>query len=177
MRIEKIAIKNFRSFSDVDVNFSPYTSLVGPNGGGKSTILCALNIFFRETENAATNLSDLDAEDFHDRKTDEPIEITVTFSDLGEDAQKDFAEYYRQGALIVTAKATFNADTGVATVRQFGQRSAMDAFKTFFKLYNDGKKLDDLKAEYELIRNRFTCEVGYEGRHARRASTLRRITS
>lgn len=156
MRIDNIAINNFRSFSGVDLKLSPYTSLVGPNGGGKSTILCALNIFFRETENAATNLSDLDAEDFHDRKTDEPIEITVTFSDLNQDAQKDFAEYYRQGALIVTAKATFNADTGVATVKQFGQRSAMDAFKIFFKLDNDGKKIDELKAEYELIRKQFT---------------------
>ncbi|MDP2619668.1 MAG: AAA family ATPase [Hyphomicrobiales bacterium] len=156
MRIEKMEIKNFRSFSNVDLNFSPYTSLVGPNGGGKSTILCALNIFFRETENAATNLSDLDAEDFHDRKTDEPIEITVTFTDLNEEAQKDFAEYYRQGTLIITAKAIFNADTGVATVMQFGQRCAMDAFKNFFKLYNDGKKVDELKAEYELIRTQLT---------------------
>ena len=156
MRIDKIRIKNFRSFSDVEINLSPYTSLVGPNGGGKSTILCALNIFFRETENAATNLSDLDAEDFHDRKTDEAIEITVTFGDLNEDAQKDFAEYYRQGTLIITAKAIFNVDLGVATVRQFGQRSAMDAFKNFFKLYNDGKKVDELKAEYERIRTQFT---------------------
>jgi putative ATP-dependent endonuclease of the OLD family len=156
MRIDKVRIKNFRSFSDVEINLSPYTSLVGPNGGGKSTILCALNIFFRETENAATNLSDLDAEDFHDRKTDEAIEITVTFGDLNEAAQKDFAEYYRQGTLIITAKAIFSADLGVATVRQFGQRSAIDAFKNFFKFYNDGKKVDALKVEYELIRAQFT---------------------
>ena len=96
MRIDKIGIKNFRSFSDVEINSSAYTSLVGPNGGGKSTILCALNIFFRETENAATNLSDLDAEDFHDRKTDEPIEITLPSVILSAEAQKDFADYYRQ---------------------------------------------------------------------------------
>jgi hypothetical protein len=115
-----------------------------------------LNIFFRETENASTNLSDLDAEDFHNRTTDEPIEITVTFGDLSENAQKDFAAYYRQGALIVTAKAIFNADLRVATVKQFGQRSAMETFKKFFKLYDDGKKVDELKAEYELIRTQLT---------------------
>ena len=156
MRIDKLRIKNFRSFTDVEVTLSPYTSLVGPNGGGKSTILCALNIFFRETENATTNLSDLDAEDFHARNTDEEIEITVTFVDLNKDAQKDFAEYYRQGTLIITAKASFNANTGVATVKQFGQRNVMAAFKNFFKLHNDGKKVDELKAEYELIRTQFT---------------------
>lgn len=156
MRIENIRIKNFRSFDDVTVTFNPYTSLVGPNGAGKSTILCALNVFFRETESASTNLSDLDAEDFHLLNTNEPIEITLTFTDLSAEAQKDFTEYYRQGALVVTAKAIFNADTNVATVKQFGQRSGMEALKEFFKLYNDGKKVDELKAEYERIRGQFT---------------------
>src|ERR1017187_6446482 len=131
MRIDKIRIKNFRSFSDVEVNLSPYTSLVGPNGGGKSTILCALNIFFREMESATTNLSDLDVEDFHDRNTDEPIEITLTFTDLNDAAKKDFSAYYRQGVMIVTAKDTFNAETGTATVKQYGQRTVMPAFRDF----------------------------------------------
>lgn len=156
MKIEKIRIKNFRSFSDVEINLSAYTSFVGPNGGGKSTILCALNIFFRETENATTNLSDLDAEDFHNRNTDEAIEITVTFDSLSKPAQKDLAEYYRQGRLTITAKAIYDAATGVANVKQFGQRSAMEAFKNFFKLYNEGEKVNELKAEYELIRTQFT---------------------
>jgi predicted ATP-dependent endonuclease of OLD family len=155
MRIDNIRIKNFRSFDDVIVKLNPYTSLVGPNGAGKSTILCALNVFFRETESASTNLSDLDAEDFHLLNTNEPIEITLTFTDLNAEAQKDFADYYRQGALVVTAKAIFNADTKVATVKQFGQRSGMEALKEFFKLYNDGKKVDELKTEYERIRGQF----------------------
>ena len=155
MRIDNIRIKNFRSFDDVIVKLNPYTSLVGPNGAGKSTILCALNVFFRETESASTNLSDLDAEDFHLLNTNEPIEITLTFTDLNAEAQKDFADYYRQGSLVVTAKAIFNADTKVATVKQFGQRSGMEALKEFFKLYNDGKKVDELKTEYERIRGQF----------------------
>ena len=156
MRVEKMRIKNFRSFDDITVNFNPYTSLVGPNGAGKSTILCALNIFFRETESASTNLSDLDAEDFHGRNTSEPIEITVTFGDLSDEAQKDFGDYYRQGTLIVTASAIFNADTNVATVKQFGERLGMNAFKDFFRMHNDGKKVDELRAEYERIRSQFT---------------------
>lgn len=156
MRIDSMRIKNFRSFSDVTLDFAPYTSLVGCNGAGKSTILCALNIFFREMESATTNLSDLDAEDFHNRNTDAPIEITVTFTDLSEEAQKDFAAYYRQGVLTVTAKAIFNPATGTATVKQFGQRSAMAEFKEFFKLHDDGKPVAELKAEYERIRSTFS---------------------
>ena len=155
MRIGNISIKNFRSFRDVDVRLSPYTSLIGPNGGGKSTILCALNIFFRETENSPTDLCNLDAEDFHSRNIDDPVEITVTFIDLNEAAQRDFADYYRQGKLVITAKAVFNKDTGVAPVKQFGQRNGMEAFKSFFEFYNDGKKVDELKAEYEGIRAQF----------------------
>src|SRR5262245_61355450 len=108
MKISSVHIKNFRSLADVIVPFNDYTCLVGPNGSGKSTILCALNVFFRETENTATNLSQLDREDFHQKNVTEPIEITVTFEDLSRAAQEDFADYYRQGKLIVSAVATFD---------------------------------------------------------------------
>jgi predicted ATP-dependent endonuclease of OLD family len=155
MRIDKIRIKNFRSFSDVEVKVAPYTSLVGPNGSGKSTILCALNVFFRETENVATNLSDLDAEDFHNRNTEEPIEITVTFNELSDVEQKELKDYYRQDELVLGAEAQFDPVTQRATVRQFGLRSVMAEFKEFFALENDKKKVDELKAAYERIRSAF----------------------
>lgn len=155
MRIDKVRIKNFRSFRDVEVNFSPYTSLVGANGAGKSTVLCALNVFFRETENVATNMNDLEAEDFHARNTDEPIEITVTFSELNEEAKKDFAAYYRQGLLIIKAEAVFDKNSKTAIVRQFGQRMVMAEFSSFFELEKAGKLVAELKVEYEAIRSKF----------------------
>ena len=61
MRIKSVHIKNLRSFIDQKVEFSRYNRLVGANGAGKSTVLCALNIFFRETQNAATDLTALQA--------------------------------------------------------------------------------------------------------------------
>ena len=61
MRIKSVQIKNLRSFIDQKVKFSRYNRLVGANGAGKSTVLCALNIFFRETQNAATDLTALQA--------------------------------------------------------------------------------------------------------------------
>ena len=96
MRIKSVTIKNFRSFKDRTVHFDNYTALVGPNGAGKSNVLCALNVFFREANGSATNVSDLDIEDFHARDTKHPIEVTVTFYDLSDEAQEDFSEYYRQ---------------------------------------------------------------------------------
>ncbi len=155
MRLESIRIKNLRSFVDVTVPLNDYTCLVGPNGSGKSTILCALNVFFRETENSSTDLSQLDREDFHQKNTAEPIEITVTFTNLSPEAQKDFSNYYRQGKLIVSALATFNDVTGKAEVRQYGQRLAMSGFKEFFRAVGDNKKVAELKALYAEIQKNF----------------------
>jgi putative ATP-dependent endonuclease of the OLD family len=156
LRIEKIEIKNLRALKHAEVHFDDYTSLIGPNGAGKSTILCALNIFFREIENSSTNLLDLDKEDFHHQNTDEPIEITVTFKDLSPEAQNDFAGYFRQGRLIVTAKAEFETTSGKASVKQFGQRLAMPQFAEFFAQLNDGAKVGDLQREFQRIRTAMT---------------------
>jgi hypothetical protein len=102
------------------------------------------------------NLTDLDAEDFHGRNTDEPIEITVTFGGLNAEAQKEFADYYRQGTLIVTAKAVFDAGSRLAPVKLFGQRNVMAPFASFFRLHKEGGTKDELKTAYDLIRTKFT---------------------
>jgi predicted ATPase len=58
-----------------------YTCFVGANGAGKSAILCALNTFFRHTQNSLTNVLNLHEEDFYRKHTSQPIRITVTFGD------------------------------------------------------------------------------------------------
>src|SRR5216683_773991 len=156
MKIMSVRIKNLRSFKDVTIPFNNYTCLVGPNGSGKSTVLCALNILFRESEHSATDLTQLCNEDFHRKETSDPVEIIVTFTDLSENAQKDFADYYRQGQLVVSAVATFDKTTGKADVKQFGQRLGMAAFKDFFKAEGDGAKVADLKDLYTKVRERFS---------------------
>ena len=153
MRIKSILIKNYRSFKECSVEIDGYTSLVGPNGAGKSTVLGALNIFFRETEGSTTSVSDLDIEDFHACDSSEPIEITVTFSELSEEAQQDFADYFRQGELTITAKAVFDEISGIANVRQFGQRQGIENFRKFFELYKDGKPAGELKSEYARLKD------------------------
>jgi len=147
-----VRIKRLRSLEDVEVSFGDYTCLVGANGAGKSTVLCALNVFFRETENTGTDLTRLDQEDFFRKDTTKPIEITVTFTDLSPEAQKDFKEYCRQGKLVVSAIATFNPETGKADVRQFGQRLGFKSFKQFFESYGAGARVDDLKNIYSSLR-------------------------
>ena len=152
MKIESVRIENFRSYADVTVSLNDYTCLVGPNGVGKSTVLTALNVFFRETESAQTSLSQLCKEDFHCRNIEEPIHITITFTDLSEEAQQDFSDYFRQGKLIVSAFAAYNARTGIAEIKQYGQRLGMLDFAPFFKAESDGSRVADLKSIYAGLR-------------------------
>ncbi|WP_080404725.1 ATP-dependent nuclease [Burkholderia ubonensis] len=155
MRIKSIRIINFRSFEDQTIEVDQHTCLVGANGAGKSTILCALNVFFRENQNASTDLTALQEEDFYLKNTNKPIEITVEFTDLSEEAQFDFSDYFRQDVLVFTAKAVFDRDTLTAPVKQYGQRLAMPAFTGYFKAMNDSASVADLKTIYITLRSDF----------------------
>lgn len=155
MRIKKVRIQNFRSFDDVTVEFNNYTCLVGPNGAGKSSVLCALNVFFRETRDAKTNLLQLNEQDFHLKNTSKPVVITVTFSELSAEAQKDFQHYFRNGELVVSAIAEFNPQAGYAEVVQHGERMVMQEFTPFFEADSKKALVPELKAIYEGIRNAF----------------------
>lgn len=155
MRIESVRIENFRSFKDAIVPFNNYACLVGSNGVGKSNVLTALNLFFREFSNAQTDLNQLDQEDFHFKNTSVPIRVTVTFSDLSEEAQDDFSDYVRQGQLVVTAVATFNGVNGRAQIKQYGQRLGMTALSPFFEAADGGKRVPELKALYEGLRETY----------------------
>jgi putative ATP-dependent endonuclease of OLD family len=156
MKLDSIRIRNLRSCKDVTVSFGAYTSLVGPNGAGKSTVLCALNIFFREIQNSGSDLTRLSEEDFHQKNTLDPITITLTFNDLSPEAQADFAAYYRDGKLIITAEAVFDTGTQRAEVKQYGERMVMPDFAKFFEVEGDRGKVADLKPIYAAIRQSVT---------------------
>ena len=155
MRIASVRIEKFRSFADASIPFNDYTCLVGPNGAGKSTVLTALNVFFRESDNLPTDLSQLDYEDFHCKETAEAIRITVTFCDLSDEAKEEFADYVRHDQLVVSAVATFDAATGKAQVKQYGQRLGIQAFAPFFEAASAGKKVAELKDIYSHLRQTY----------------------
>lgn len=156
MKIESVLIENFRSFKNETIFFDDYTCLVGPNGGGKSTVLYALNVFFRETENSSTDVVNLSAEDFHKKNTSTPIRITVTFIDLNDEAKEDFKDYFRQDKLIISSEATFNSALNKAEVRQYGQRLGMEEFRVYFEANKTGKTANELKEIYKGLKEIFT---------------------
>lgn len=152
MRLHTLRIRNFRCFDDVLVVFEGYTCLVGANGAGKSTVLAALNVLFRERDNASTDTSWLDAQDFHKRDTSRAVQITATFVDLPKEAVEELSDYVRHGQLVVSAIAEFDTATQRAEVRQAGERLGMAAFAPFFRAQNNKEKVERLREIYEQIR-------------------------
>lgn len=156
MKLASIRIENLRSFSDATISFDDYTCLVGANGSGKSTVLTALNVFFRETVNAATDCLNLDREDFFCGRTDKPVKVTVTFENLSAEAQDDFAAYYRHGKLVISAVAEWNEAKQCAEVRQYGERLGVRAFEPFLKAARENQAVKTvLKPMYEGIQKKY----------------------
>lgn len=145
MKIESLRIENFRAFKDETIEFDDYTSFVGPNGVGKSTVFHALNLFFRQSKDSQTDLLKLSANDFHHANKSQPIRITVTFSSLSDQAKEELADYVRQDKLIITAIAVYDAITEKADVKQFGNRLGMEEFRKFFEADKSGAKAAELK--------------------------------
>lgn len=156
MILEKLRIENFRSFKDETIEFGRYTSLVGPNGCGKSTVLTALNVFFRNTASAPTNMVSLGKEDFHHCDTTTPVKITLTFTDLSEDAKVDLKHYVRQDRLVVSAKAAWDDETQSAEVMQYGSRLVMEEFSPFFAAIEKKEKAPKLAELYKGLQGQFT---------------------
>lgn len=155
MKIETIRIENFRAFKDETIQIDNYTTFVGPNGVGKSTVFHALNLFFRQSKDSQTDLIKLSASDFHHFNTKEDIKVTVTFHELSDKAKEDLSDYVRQEKLIVTAIAKYDPVTEKAEVRQFGNRIGMEEFRKFFEADKNGAKAPELKDIFKSFKDKY----------------------
>lgn len=147
MKLSAIRIENLRSFKDETIQLGDYCCLVGPNGAGKSTILMALRLFFRDKSDVA--VLKLEGEDFHKRNTKDPVRVTLTFTDIEDEAKADLAHYVRQDQLVVTAEATWNQGTRSADIVQYGHRLGVADFAPFFEAESKGAKVDALGNIFE----------------------------
>lgn len=155
MRLKKLQIENFRIFDDQTIRFLDCTTLLGSNGVGKSTVLIALNVLFRHTTDAVTDVLTLHAEDFHLRNTEAPVVITATFDSLSDEAKDDFRHYVRNERLIITAKALWDTDNEEAIVRQYGARLQVPQFSDYFDAVVAGARANKLKNCYAELRQSF----------------------
>ena len=75
MKLSKVTIENFRSYSHrVDFSIEQITAIIGRNDIGKSSILDALDTFFKQSK--------LDLADRNIHAADNPVIIGCTFSNL-----------------------------------------------------------------------------------------------
>lgn len=155
MKISSVRIENFRIYKDETINFENYNCFVGCNGSGKSTVLYALNVFFRQHKDTKLNLAKLTENDFHHKDTTQPIKITVTFADLSDQAKEDLKDYIRQGKLVVTAQALFDSDKGIAEVKQYGNRKGFEEFRKYFEANKENVKASELKEIYRELSKKF----------------------
>lgn len=145
MKIKKIAVRNFRSIKSQDITFEDYSVFVGPNSSGKSTFLHALNVFFGEIRNFTED-------DFWNRDTANPIEISVTFFDFSEAAADVFKHYIRHNEMTVTAEVVQNGE-GSFQLTMMGERLVKREFARFFDLPKS--PVSNRKAVYEALREKF----------------------
>lgn len=151
MKINSVRIQNFRCFADETIRLGDYTCLVGPNGAGKSSVLGALNVVFRNSD-SPFEVSYLAAEDFHHKNTADPVKITVTFTDLSDQAKEDLKAYVRHDSLVLSAVADWSQERERAEVRQVGSRLVMKPFVSFFEALEQGAKVVALKTIYSKFR-------------------------
>ncbi|CAM2785621.1 ATP-dependent endonuclease [Shewanella amazonensis] len=74
MELSKIKISNFRSIDRIEFTLRNYTSLIGPNNAGKSTVLSAIDCFLNQIK---PQLSD-----WRNHNYDEPVIIECLFTNL-----------------------------------------------------------------------------------------------
>ncbi|WP_037839760.1 ATP-dependent nuclease [Streptomyces sp. NRRL S-1813] len=77
MKIKRVCIENFCCLRRLDVSFDSITSLIGPTGVGKSTVLRALDWFFNGDKGGA-----LGDEDVHSAAEGKRIRVEVEFDGL-----------------------------------------------------------------------------------------------
>src|SRR5215204_3286288 len=126
MRLKKLELRNFRCFADLSVSLSTYDCFIGQNNSGKSTILRSVDVFFESTP----KLVRITKDDFHD--SEKEAKIVLTFDNLSEAAEKDFAHYLRGGELTFYIKARLTGDALEASIH--GVRYVMSAFAPFFEV-------------------------------------------
>ena len=84
MKLESVSIERFRSVESSELtNCGGFNVLIGKNNSGKSNILSAIHAFFTciQGGDVVTLDSPIGQEiDFFEKKTQLPIEITLTFS-------------------------------------------------------------------------------------------------
>ena len=140
MKIKNVWIKNFRPLRDIIIRFDETTTLIGPNGVGKSAVLRALDWFFNGSKSG-----DLSSTDCCNGDMENDIEVGVTFSELTESDRQALGKYVTEGTTTFTAWKK-RAPTGEEYLS--ANAKGFPAFTTI----KSAKSVSDKKEQYRLLR-------------------------
>jgi putative ATP-dependent endonuclease of OLD family len=112
MLIKQVTIENFRGWRG-PVAWLPgeHDVLVGPNNGGKSALLRAVDIALNPHRNSYRDL--MERHDFFDLDTSKPIEFTIILADL-DDEDRDVFEPFLEGQRSAPAEGGEHEEFGPA---------------------------------------------------------------
>lgn len=88
MRVKSVSIRNYRSLKDVTIRLDGLTTIIGPNGSGKTSVLRALELFSNDAPPVTLR-------DFHDEG--EGIEVVLALPADG--AGEELAPYVVGGEI------------------------------------------------------------------------------
>lgn len=171
MLIKSIEISGFKSIDSLKMDFDKFTSILGSNNAGKSTILRAIEIFFE----AAPKIS---VHDHFGRDTSKPILITITFSKLTPSEMEEFSSSIVDQTLTITREVSSSDRIGGYAI----YRKSHPNFQDF---YNEPSKAEKRKIYAKIQKqiqdlaaapNAESCEenlVEYENQHPEQLVALR----
>ncbi len=127
MKIKRLYIENFRAIARFDKVIGPYTTFIGYNGGGKSSILHAVRWFFEDF--------DLTRADVFSEGIEEPdltslpdVKVTVTFDSLTEIDRANFGPYATGEEIVLTRVGGAGRPS-----KLYGERLVCASFKNIRK--------------------------------------------
>lgn len=143
MIIKSIQVKNFRCIEEATLETDVLTVLVGRNGAGKSTFLKALDLFYQPNAYYTE-------EDFFNKDTSNPIEITVTFCELTEQERELFKSHIDRDILTVSKVLKWPLQRG--SQKYYGKTKRNPDFQSV----RTAQKVRDKRRAYRELR-----ESGY----------------
>lgn len=90
MHVKELYIQRFRGFSSLRVKPQGHVVVMGEPGAGRSDLIEAVARVLDADASRGTNTTELD---FWNRNTSEPIQISVTLGELGDDLEQDFFDH------------------------------------------------------------------------------------
>jgi len=142
VKIKHLRIENFRAIANFDEEIGPYTTFIGYNGGGKSSILHAVRWFFEDFELMSTDVFSEEIGE-PDLATLPKVKVTVTFDNLTELDRENFGPYARGEEIVLTRVG----GVGISS-KLYGERLVCPYFKD---IREKEKVADKRNAAQELM--------------------------